>query len=742
MKHFASILSLLFVVANSCPAVAQTNAHNNLTELWALDKALNAEIRDLDRGFNGFGGMESSVATALEDGGVRWSRDYAGSWADRLAWKWTLDPDSAMKYLVLHADNLRSTLNALHGRENGVSDHQLAYFQNGVSELRERITQISAVYTGCIFPAYVAAGLAWDEYASRSDEYWATQDEQARRAIKELRDRAYEQGEHHLLDAKACETERLLPLLQEPVFAKLELECCFDASEFAALINATASLDEILADLINLNTGLPAAARAALDEISSELFREEDLSEFDREEVLPWWRVVAHAIALEEVGYGNFIDIAEQQLVRFRGKLAVAGDSASCSEKDQEFNILVVEYFAIHGILERIVPGSHAIIAEVGGANGAALTPGRDPAEVSQALLDKMPNLAQLRQMLELEGIAERLEQLGASLGDLPSKPLTCEGDFAVTTPAPPLVRPVDEVECVVQASIENTQQAETLTQRHQQAEQQLEEATRKLAALTDAARLLGSEISSVEDPFNLSRSRLETDDELMASTLSALPSDLAREIVAAVISKRGGWDGDWELNDLPDELAARVLPFFQRQLEAEAIEAQAILDRKKAEFARMQAEAEVLRISVASLTSQIQTLEVEIDRAVSLAQKQADVCDTPSPTLPEVETADQSEEPQENDAFVPNGEAFLPQPATPSGPTDPHMQPSGFEELRKLGLEDNSDIEADGHTIWTDLNRGDPGVSILEFLAVSLADLGLRINVLVGDILAEPESN
>lgn len=58
---------------------------------------------------------------------------------------------------------------------------------------------------------------------------------------------------------------------------------------------------------------------------------------------------------------------------------------------------------------------------------------------------------------------------------------------------------------------------------------------------------------------------------------------------------------------------------------------------------------------------------------------------------------------------------------------------------LRASGLQY---IESLAHTLWTDYNTHDPGVTMLEMLCYTITDLGYRISMPVEDILAKPKDN
>ena len=58
---------------------------------------------------------------------------------------------------------------------------------------------------------------------------------------------------------------------------------------------------------------------------------------------------------------------------------------------------------------------------------------------------------------------------------------------------------------------------------------------------------------------------------------------------------------------------------------------------------------------------------------------------------------------------------------------------------LRASGLQY---IESLAHTLWTDYNTHDPGVTVLEMLCYTITDLGYRIAMPIEDILAKPKDN
>lgn len=58
---------------------------------------------------------------------------------------------------------------------------------------------------------------------------------------------------------------------------------------------------------------------------------------------------------------------------------------------------------------------------------------------------------------------------------------------------------------------------------------------------------------------------------------------------------------------------------------------------------------------------------------------------------------------------------------------------------LRASGLQY---IESLAHTLWTDYNTHDPGVTMLEMLCYTITDLGYRISMPMEDILAKPKDN
>ena len=71
--------------------------------------------------------------------------------------------------------------------------------------------------------------------------------------------------------------------------------------------------------------------------------------------------------------------------------------------------------------------------------------------------------------------------------------------------------------------------------------------------------------------------------------------------------------------------------------------------------------------------------------------------------------------------------------------PKKPGRHPSqDYEFLRQEGLKH---VEALAHSVWTDFNTHDPGITILEALCYAITELGYRTGFDVKDLLIRSDS-
>ena len=313
-------LVLILMIGLASPAVlrAQTASAPAIREILSLADTLENRIAALDQRYGtSSSGMFQRVDEALAAAGVEWARKtYTDVWANDLSYSWKLGTPNVVGYLRSHVKALRETARRL--EEAGTAgDDALAYFQSGIQRLDRRIAAIEAIFTSCVFPNLVRAGVARDRAKRASDAYYAMgaegwlADPARARALGEENLSQWTLSEQILIEAEACKTRELLPMISTPVFRAL-------AADGATPVPATAEAVEAGEDDGLPGVPGPAGARQAACERSLRVARarlentEREIGEY--QDLLEDERARAERLQAEIDGIERRLNALEERL--------------------------------------------------------------------------------------------------------------------------------------------------------------------------------------------------------------------------------------------------------------------------------------------------------------------------------------------------------------------------------------------------------------------------------------------